>query len=204
MNADAVPGILSSQGGELHYKEGLGEGKYAPSVILAEKPSPGNVGIAQQLDDLEGDGSLCLVQYTKPLQGYFERKGNGGWKNCISFKFLPNIDWNDPNFRQRMMDTARNMGFRLELVQARDGAGMAGGQGGVANQAQGGFMGMTQGGRLGMGGIGMGPGGGIPGGGPGFVGMVGGRGMRGALFQQSKIQGSVSINYGNSGLISRT
>ncbi len=118
-------------------------------------------------------------------------------------------DWNDPNFRQRMMDTARQMGFRLEIIPGLGvPPGMEGSAlGGAANQVGAGFTGMAGGSTQGLAGGVMGPGGGMGpgsrmpgGGGPGFMGMSAGRGVRGTLFQQPKIQGSVSETYGNSGL----
>ncbi len=111
-------------------------------------------------------------------------------------------DWNDPNFRQRMMDTARQMGFRLEMMPGPGGPGGGIGQEGAADQARAGFMGMAAGGAAGMGAGSMGPGSGMGpgGGGPGFIGMPGLRGGRGTMFQQPVIQGSISETYSNSGL----
>lgn len=103
-------------------------------------------------------------------------------------------DWNDPGFRQQMMDSARQMGFQLGMFQDMGGRGGEGGE-----QGPGGMGGIGAGGR-GAGPGGMGRGGG-PGGGPGFT-M--GRGGRGAVFQQPKIQGNVSETYSNSALNARS
>lgn len=82
-------------------------------------------------------------------------------------------DWNDPNFRERIMEMAGRMGF---------GPGEQRGPGG------------RFGGPGGEGGPGMaGPG---RGGGPGFGGF--GLGGRGAMARQSPINGSVYSNYANS------
>ena len=99
-------------------------------------------------------------------------------------------DLNDPAFRQRMMDNARQMGFQLE-INPFGGPGGEGGRGG----GEGGAGGIA-------GGMGGRPGGGRGGGGAGFVGMMG-RGGRGAMFQQPKIQGNISETYSNSALNAR-
>jgi hypothetical protein len=99
---------------------------------------------------------------------------------------------NDPAFMRPMMDAARQMGFQIQELGpgGMPGGGAPGGSGGIAfGPAGGGFGGGPAGG----------PGGGGPGGGVGFVGM-GGRGGRGASFQQPKIEGSVTETYGNSAL----
>ena len=88
-------------------------------------------------------------------------------------------DWNDRAFRDQIMDAARQMGFQIQEFRP-------GGQRGA--DGPGGFGGV-------------GPPGG-PGGGMGFGG-IGGMGRRGPGFQQSKIEGNASINYGNSALNAR-
>ena len=100
---------------------------------------------------------------------------------------LASGDLNDPGFRQQMMDSARQMGFLLEMNQGFGGRGGEGGFGG-----QGGAFGGMGGGRGGRGG----------GEGAGFVGMAG-RGGRGAAFRQPKIQGSVTETFSNSALNAR-
>jgi len=87
-------------------------------------------------------------------------------------------DWNDRDFREGIMDSARQMGFQIQEFRG----------GGMGEMGPGGGMG---GGPMGG-----------PGGGPGFVRM-GGRGGRGPGFQQSKIQGSLSETYANSALNAR-
>ncbi len=84
-------------------------------------------------------------------------------------------NFNDPGFRDQIMDVARQMGFQIQDMGSGPG-GRGGGPGGG------------------------GPGGG--GGGMGFVGM-GGRGGRGAGFQQRKIEGNLSETFLNSALNAR-
>jgi hypothetical protein len=102
-------------------------------------------------------------------------------------------NWNDPNFRQRMMEAADRMGFMgdmggISFVNRDGGAGPGGGPGGMRGPGGGGFGG---------------PGGGPMGGGRGggFGGPGGGMGMRG---RQSVFNGSVYETYGNSTLNART
>jgi len=89
---------------------------------------------------------------------------------------------NDPDFLRNITDSARMMGFRIEEFGPPN-------QSGPGNmEGPGGFSGM---------------GGGPGGGGPGFVGM-GGRGGRGAMFRQSKVEGSLFETYSNSALNARS
>ncbi len=90
-------------------------------------------------------------------------------------------NFNDPGFRDQIMNVARQMGFQIQNFGSGAG-GMGGGPGSGGPGGGGGFGG--------------------PGGGMGFVGM-GGRGGRGANFQQSKIEGNLSETYLNSALNAR-
>lgn len=98
-------------------------------------------------------------------------------------------NWNDPNFRQRMMEAADRMGFMgdmggISFVNRESGAGPGGGPGGMRGPGGGGFGG---------------PGGGGGRGGGGFMG--GGMRMRG---RQSAFNGNVYSTYTNSALDART
>jgi len=88
-------------------------------------------------------------------------------------------DWNDRAFRDQIMDAARQMGFQIQEFRP-------GGQRGADGSGSFGGVGPPSG----------------PGGGMGFGG-IGGMGRRGPGFQQSKIEGNASINYGNSALNAR-
>jgi hypothetical protein len=101
-------------------------------------------------------------------------------------------DLNNPEFRNQLMDVARQMGFQLDMMalEGRGGeGGRSGGAGGDAADAGGGRGG--------------GPGGGGGRGGGGFR-MGGGPMGRGAAFRQPKVQGSVSETFRNSGLNARS
>ena len=56
-------------------------------------------GVAQQLTDLGGDGRLCLVQYTDPLPGFYERTPDANWKPFQPFVARRNVAWEDPTLR---------------------------------------------------------------------------------------------------------
>jgi hypothetical protein len=99
----------------------------------------------------------------------------------------------DPGFRQEMMNSARMMGFQLDVFDPAAQGGAAG-------------RGGARGGAAGIGGDaggGMGGGGGRGGGGPGGGFRMGGPGGRGGVFQQPKIQGNVSETFSNSALNAR-
>jgi trimeric autotransporter adhesin len=98
----------------------------------------------------------------------------------------------DPGFRQQMMDSARMMGFQLDVFTDPNAQGGAEGRGGARGGA--GAGGGAAGGLGGGGGRGGGPGGGF---------RMGGPGGRGAAFRQPKIQGSISETFSNSALNAR-
>ncbi len=106
-------------------------------------------------------------------------------------------NWNDPNFRQRMMEAADRMGFGgdmggISFVNREEGGGGAQGGGPGGMRGPGGGFGGPGGGPMGGGPMGGGRGGGFGGGGPG---------MRG---RQSRINGSINSTYSNSSLNART
>ena len=45
------------------------------------------------------EGRLSLVEYGKPLPGYFARSEEEGWEPFRPFAAVPQIDWNDPDLR---------------------------------------------------------------------------------------------------------
>lgn len=99
---------------------------------------------------------------------------------------------NDPGFRQGLMNTARMMGFQLDMFAEQSGQGGPGGRGGLQG-ARGGDFG-TAGGFGGGGGRGVGPGAGF---------RMAGFGGRGASFRQPVIQGNVTEVYSNSAMNAR-
>jgi len=75
--------------------------RFGPLEIVATKPSIANVNAGQQqLMDLGGAGKLCLVQFSRPMAGFYEREDDGQWLSFTPFQSIPNIEWNNnPNLK---------------------------------------------------------------------------------------------------------
>src|SRR5262249_21636797 len=52
-----------------------------------------------QFLDLAGDGNLDVVQFERPVSGFFERTQDERWNSFIPFETVPNLSWSDPNLR---------------------------------------------------------------------------------------------------------
>jgi RHS repeat-associated protein len=118
---DGLTGILTEQGGTWFYKRNISSvprdanglivpadsatpgtvsAYFEPGREVAQSPSLADLGSGrQQLLDLAGDGRQCLVQYDKPVAGFYEEKAGEGWLSFRPFRFEPNLDWQDPNLR---------------------------------------------------------------------------------------------------------
>src|SRR6266851_1942732 len=100
LESEGLSGILTEQADAWWYKRNLGNGQFAPAELVATKPSLANLtGGQQQLLDLAGDGHKYLVQFSGPMQGYYERTSDEQWDSFTPFLSVPNVDWNDPNLR---------------------------------------------------------------------------------------------------------
>jgi len=119
LDSEGLSGILTQQADGWFYKRNLGNVKldslgdrtappetpesttvqFAPLELVATKPSTANLQGSQQLMDLAGDGEKYLVEFSKPLPGYYRRSADGHWELFTPFEFCPNINWNDPNLR---------------------------------------------------------------------------------------------------------
>jgi hypothetical protein len=145
-----------------------------------------------QTTDLPG---LQLYQQEE-VQGGVEASAASRQENMLLINgnsaSLDSGNLGDPAFRQQMMDSARVMGFQLNVFTE------SGGRGGV--QGASGGEGVNAGGFGGGGGRGGGPSGG---GGPGGGFSMAGPGGRGAAFRQPVISGTISENYSNSALNAR-
>lgn len=93
---EGLPGILSEQNGAWFYKSNLGNGHFAPSVQVAQKPSLAGLGTELQWQDLDADGRRQLVSRSNGMPGYFELNDDQQWLSFRSFKNDVNIDWNSP------------------------------------------------------------------------------------------------------------
>ncbi len=100
LNGEGLSGILTEQAGTWFYKSNEGNGKFSPIQPLVTQPSLANLRSGrQQLLDLAGNGLLDLMQYARPISGFYERTEEDGWYSFRAFASLPNIDWADPNLR---------------------------------------------------------------------------------------------------------
>jgi YD repeat-containing protein len=74
--------------------------RFEPLTEVATQPAIAEgAGARHQFLDLAGDGNLDLVQFEKPVCGFFERTEAERWESFIPFESAPNVRWNDPNLR---------------------------------------------------------------------------------------------------------
>src|SRR5262249_8441973 len=74
--------------------------RFEPLIELALEPTVVEAwGPPHQFPHLAGDGNLDVVQFEKPVSGFFERTEDERWETFIPFESMPNIRWNDPNLR---------------------------------------------------------------------------------------------------------
>ena len=96
--SEGISGILTEQGGSWFYKNNLGDGQFAPTQVVAPKPSfAGLTKGTLQLMDLEADGRKFMVVTEPPLRGAFELCDDGEWQSFASFRNVPNVALNGPN-----------------------------------------------------------------------------------------------------------
>ncbi|MGB6066389.1 MAG: toxin TcdB middle/N-terminal domain-containing protein, partial [Desulfomonilaceae bacterium] len=143
LDGEGSPGILTEQAGGLFYKrnvsnkpaaDGTVTARFEPEELVAFKPSLAEIGKGgQHLMDLKGDGELSLVQFSRPVAGYYERSEDWRWHRYKSFNFSPNMNWDDPNLRMVDLDgdgfadvlITEDDVFRWYPSLARDGFGPA-------------------------------------------------------------------------------
>ena len=126
LDGEGIPGVLTEQGGGWFYKRNLSpipderyykgnsspadgqsengpetlSAKLGPLELVAQRPSLADLGGGrQQLLDLAGDGQIDLVQFSRPVAGFFERTSDESWERFVPFPALPNLDWSDPNLK---------------------------------------------------------------------------------------------------------
>jgi RHS repeat-associated protein len=124
LDGEGISGILTQQGEGWFYKHNLGnfefelvasdiDGppeppvpvalgsvRFAPSRLVANKPSLANLYTGQtQIMDLAGDGQKDLVLLDEPVSGFFERTHDKKWESFVPFSSYPRINWKDPNLR---------------------------------------------------------------------------------------------------------
>ncbi len=99
LDGEGLPGVVMEAAGAWYYKSNLGGGELTRPRPLRQLPAPAELGGAQQLTDLAGEGRLSLVQYAPPLAGHFLRTGDGEWETFRPFRDIPHIDWSNPHLR---------------------------------------------------------------------------------------------------------
>jgi RHS repeat-associated protein len=111
LDGEGLSGILTEQGNGWFYKRNLSpinsvkdngkkhvEARFAAVELVASKPASG-LGNGAQFLDLVGDGQPDLVALRSATPGFYERTQDAGWENFVTFKSLPNLDWDNPNLK---------------------------------------------------------------------------------------------------------
>jgi RHS repeat-associated protein len=112
LDGEGLQCLLSEQDQGWYYKRNVspisiikGNGKekvvarFEPLTEVATQPSIAEGAAKHQFLDLAGDGNLDLVQFEKPVSGFFERTEDEKWESFIPFRSAPNVRWQDPNLR---------------------------------------------------------------------------------------------------------
>ncbi|MFL5415520.1 MAG: SpvB/TcaC N-terminal domain-containing protein, partial [Myxococcales bacterium] len=109
LDGEGISGILTEQANGWFYKRNHSPvhveqetvvACFAPVELVAHRPSPASVSTGlQQFLDLAGDGQIDLVQFQRPLSGFYERTQDGTWSPFIPFASAPILAWNDPNLK---------------------------------------------------------------------------------------------------------
>jgi RHS repeat-associated protein len=99
LNGEGLPGVLIPTTGAWYYKANLGDADFAPPVVQGQMPVPGELGRAQHLVDIDGNGVADLVANVPPVAGFFARTPQSGWAPFVPFTHVPRVDWEDPNLR---------------------------------------------------------------------------------------------------------
>ena len=132
--SEGLNGVLSEQAGGLYYKQNLGNATFAEARQVSPAPSMGGPARgALQLQDLEGNGSLCLVATAGPVKGFYKIEDSFEWQNFLPFEAMPNIDFQDPNLRVIDLDgdgrpdvlVSEERAFRWYLSEGEAGYGAA-------------------------------------------------------------------------------
>ena len=113
LDGEGLSGILTEQATSWFYKRNLSplniqtenggervKADFAAAELVLAQPSLASLmGGRQQFLDLAGDGQLDLVQFDKPLPGFYERGSNEDWLQFIPFQSIPDIDWDNPQLK---------------------------------------------------------------------------------------------------------
>ena len=103
--SEGISGMLSEQANGWFYKSNLGNGNFSGARIVAPKPSSrGLASGSVAIQELEGNGVKCLVQYDNEPRGFFKLLPEEEWEAFQPFESFPNIDTVDPNMRSLDLD----------------------------------------------------------------------------------------------------
>ena len=113
LDGEGLTGILTEQHGAWGYKRNLSpinqltlasgdrvvRARFGPMEGVRSLPVPANLGQAQQLLDLTGEGRPELVTFDGSVPGYFERTADEDWEPLKTFDSLPRVNWSEPNLK---------------------------------------------------------------------------------------------------------
>lgn len=99
LDGEGVSGVLAEDAGAWRYAANLGDGRFAPSRVVATTPARRALAAGQRLMDLNGNGEIEVVELDGPMPGFYERDAGHDWKAFVPFAALPRINWDDPNLR---------------------------------------------------------------------------------------------------------
>lgn len=100
LDGEGLSGVLLQSGNEWHFQANRGEGRFGAPRTVAPLPALAATGAASvQLLDLEGSGSVAVVEFDGPAPGFHVRDAEMGWKRHVPFVSLPKIDWQHPHLR---------------------------------------------------------------------------------------------------------
>ena len=114
LDSEGSPGILTEQGEGWFYKrnvsnlpldaQGNVRAAFEPVELVATKPSLSAENARQQFIDLAGEGQQCLVQFGRPMSGFYARNDALEWEPFTAFANAPNVDFSDLNLRTLDLD----------------------------------------------------------------------------------------------------
>lgn len=111
LDGEGLSGLLTEQDAGWFYKRNESPlnreraaqtwpARFAPSESVTKVPAATVLTDRRwQFLDLAGDGQIDLVEFEKPLTGFYERTDQNDWKPFRAFQSNPNVPWNDPNLK---------------------------------------------------------------------------------------------------------